>query len=173
MTPTKLPDVLWRSVRVSITIFAMFLIAGCAYSTRAPAAFTSESTHWQGRISVKVASTPPQSVAAQFELVGNATAGRMDLSTPLGTTVAQMRWSPESAEVLASGETRSYPNLADLTSATLGAQLPVNALFQWLQGQPTAAPGWQVNLTDWEQGRISAQRTEPSPTVDLKIILER
>ncbi len=173
MTSTPLPGFLLRRVWACITIFATFFIAGCAYSTRAPAAFDSESAHWQGRISVKVGSAPPQSVAAQFELSGSATAGQMDLSTPLGTTVAQMRWSAESAELLASGETRVYPNLAGLTVATLGAELPVNALFQWLQGQPTTAPGWQVNLTDWEQGRISAQRTVPSPTVDLKIILDR
>lgn len=97
----------------------------------------------------------------------------MDLSTPLGTTIAQMRWSAQSADVLVSGQIHSYASLADLTSATLGAELPVDALFQWLQGLPATAPGWKVNLSEWEQGRVSALRTEPGPTVELKIILER
>lgn len=162
-----------RKAWMGASLFATFLIAGCATSTWAPATLPADSGRWQGRIAVKVASTPPQTISAQFELAGNATAGRMDLSTPLGTTIAQMQWSPQSADLLARGETRSFSSLIDMTSATLGAELPVTALFQWLQGQAVEAPGWQVNLSDWAQGRISAQRTAPSPQVDLKIILER
>jgi outer membrane lipoprotein LolB len=162
-----------RWIRIGISLFAIFLIAGCASPTWTSATYPTDSARWQGRIAVKVASAPPQSVAAQFELLGNATAGRMDLSTPLGTTIAQMRWSAQSAEVLVNGQIHRYASLADLTAATLGAELPAEALFQWLQGLPASAPGWQVNLSDWEQGRISAQRSAPSPMVDLKIILER
>ncbi len=162
-----------RWARLGAGIFAIFLIAGCAHSTWAPAEFPPNSDHWQGRIAVKVNSNPPQSVSAQFDLIGSAMAGRMDLSTPLGTTIAQMRWTAQSAEVLSSGETRSYSSLADLTSATLGAELPVDVLFQWLKGEAAPTPGWQVDLADWQQGRIRAQRTEPSPRVDLKILLDR
>ena len=162
-----------RWARLVTGLFTIIFIAGCAHSTWAPAPLALDAGHWQGRISVKVASSPPQSISAQFDLMGNAMAGRMDLSTPLGTMLAQMRWSAESAEVLSSGESRSYASLADLTTATLGAELPVDALFQWLQGEAAPAPGWQVDMTDWPQGRIGAQRTEPSPGVTLKILLDR
>ena len=162
-----------RLARLCTGSFTIILIAGCANTTWATDPLPLNSDHWQGRIAVKVAASPPQSISAQFDLIGNATAGRMDLSTPLGTTIAQMRWSTQSAEVLSSGESRSYMSMADLTTATLGAELPVDVLFQWLKGEAAPSPGWQVDLTDWPQGRISAQRTEPSPVVHLKILLDR
>lgn len=97
----------------------------------------------------------------------------MELTTVLGTTVARMQWSATGAELQARGATRAYPSLSELTLATMGAELPVDALFQWLQGQPAASAGWQADLSQWNAGRIGAQRHSPEPRVDLKILLER
>ena len=132
-----------------------------------------ESEYWQGRIAVKVASTPEQAFAANFELQGSAQAGRMELTTPLGTTVARMQWNAEGAVLQASGATRAYPSLAELTLTTMGAELPVEALFWWLKGQEATSAGWQSDMSHWDAGRISAQRLTPEPRVDLKILLDR
>ena len=135
--------------------------------------FGPESGYWQGRIAVKVSATPAQAFSANFELQGNAQAGRMVLTTPLGTTVARMHWNAEGAELQASGTSRAYPSLAELTLVTMGAELPVDALFQWLAGQSSTSAGWQSDLSQWEAGRICAQRQSPEPRVELKILLER
>lgn len=97
----------------------------------------------------------------------------MELTTSLGTTVARMQWNAEGAELQASGSTRAYPSLAELTLATMGAELPVDALFQWLRGQAASSAGWESDLSQWDAGRITAQRLSPEPRVDLKILLER
>ena len=140
---------------------------------RAIGSFGPESGLWQGRIAVKVASTPEQAFSANFELEGSTQIGRMDLTTALGTTVARMQWNAEGAELQASGSTRAYPSLTELTLATMGAELPVDALFQWLRGKAATSTGWQPDLSQWDAGRISAQRQSPEPRVDLKILLDR
>lgn len=133
----------------------------------------SESGQWQGRIAVKVETAPAQAFSANFELQGSVQAGHMELTTSLGTTVARMQWDADGAQLQASGTTRAYPTLAELTLATMGAELPVDALFQWLRGQAATSAGWQADLSQWSAGRINAQRQSPEPRVDLKILLDR
>ena len=97
----------------------------------------------------------------------------MELSTALGTTMARLKWSAQEAHVVAGGITRTYPSLRELTLATMGAELPLDALLQWLRGVPASSEGWQSNLTEFDSGRFSAQRLAPEPRVNLKIILDR
>jgi hypothetical protein len=54
----------------------------------------------------------------------------------------------------------------------LGAELPTDCLFQWLNGTSCQAPGWQVDLSAFEQGKIAAVRTSPTPVVRLRIQLD-
>ena len=169
----SLPRTALRCLRYCLGLFAIFLIVGCASNTRALAPFGPESGYWQGRIAVKVASTPEQAFSAHFELEGSTQVGRLELTTALGTTVARMEWSPGGADLQASGTARAYPSMAELTLSTMGAELPVDALFQWLRGQAATSAGWQPDLSQWDTGRISAQRQSPEPRVDLKILLER
>lgn len=153
--------------------FAIFLIAGCAVSTSASTPFDVNANHWQGRLSVRVASTPVQSFSANFELRGVPEVGTMGLTTPLGTTLARMDWGKHGVQLEANGGTQSFASLEDITLSTMGAELPVAALFQWLRGSPTESNGWHVDLNDFESGRIIAKRVRPEPMVELKIILER
>lgn len=162
-----------RYRRLVLVVFALFFIAGCASSMRATAPLGPESGQWQGRIAVKVDSDPEQAFSANFEIQGSTKAGRMELTTALGTTVARMQWDAQGAELQSGGTTRAYPSLAALTLATMGAELPTDALFQWLQGQAPPSAGWQADLSQWDAGRISAHRLDPAPRVDLKILLER
>lgn len=134
-----------------------------------------------GRLSVQVAAHEGQAarnVSAAFELRGGAERGELDLTTPLGQTVAKARWSPGRAELLTGdGESRSFPDLESLAHEALGEALPLAALVEWLHGRPwSGAPsrrsaagfeqlGWSVNLERHVEGWIVATRGAAPPVI--------
>ncbi len=115
----------------------------------------------------------PQSFSASFELTGNAQAGSLLLFSPLGTTVAELSWSLQTASMRASGETRSFGSLSDMLKQATGTEIPVASLFAWLAGDNITAPGWQVDLTQHAVGRVVARRSDPVPAVELRLVLEK
>lgn len=154
-------------------LFAIFLIAGCASTTRDKGNFYPEN-HWQGRIAIKVLSAPPQAFSADFELDGQGEAGTLALFSPLGTTVAHMQWAPGLAQLRNGGELRNFDSLSALAQQATGTELPVAALFDWLRGTATAAPGWEADLSQLPEGRLLARRmADSAPAVELRILLER
>lgn len=152
---------------------ATLLIAACATTTGARGDFSSQN-RWEGRLALKVYSAPVQAFSSDFALEGNGTAGSLSLHTPLGSTLANMQWAPGVAKLTTTGEPQSFDSLQALVLHATGAELPVAALFDWLQGTPTAAPDWEVDLSQLPDGRLNAQRKAAAlPAVDLKIILQR
>ena len=172
--------------RLGAALFATVLAAGCA-TVPTPTAISGETL--AGRMTVRVDATPSsdaRSVTAAFELQGDARQGRLDLSTPLGTTLARARWMPGTvALVTPQGETR-FENLDALTREVLGESVPVAALFDWLHGRPwpgaasvpTRPPaergfaqlGWVVSLARFGEGWIAARREQaPAVTVRAKL----
>ena len=129
--------------------------------------------YWQGRLALKVHSTPVQAFTADFELQGNAEAGTLSFFTPLGSTAARLQWDAGGAQLQTTGEPQRFESLDALTLHTTGATLPVPSLFAWLKGSEPSTPGWQVDLHDLPNGRLNAQRLAPEIPADLKIILER
>lgn len=127
---------------------------------------------WQGRLSVTVHSEPPQATSANFTLQGNARNGTLNLYTPLGTTVASLHWTPQAAYLEQGSRADAFGSLDELTAQTTGAALPVQALFGWLHGQPTAVPGWTSDLNQLAQGKLNATRQWPEPAVNLRIQLD-
>jgi outer membrane lipoprotein LolB len=113
-----------------------------------------------------------QSFSASFELSGAPESGELRLITPLGSTAAVLHWTEQNAVLEARGDSRSYTGLDALTQDVLGASVPAPALFAWLRGIPLAAPGWQLDLSEFAQGKVSALRTEPLPQARLRLILE-
>ena len=92
-----------------------------------------------GRLAVRVEAhdgTAARSENAAFELQGSAQAGRLDLSTPLGSVLAQARWAPGSVVLATPQGERSFTDLDALTQEVLGESVPVAALFDWLRGRP-------------------------------------
>ncbi|KQU68376.1 MULTISPECIES: outer membrane lipoprotein LolB [unclassified Rhizobacter] len=177
------------SRRALATLLAGALLSAC--TTLQPLAPTASSESLSGRMSVKVdatPSTPARSVSASFELQGTPQDGRLDLSTPLGTTIAQARWSGRKALLTTGGEQRSYPDLDALTQEMLGESLPIVALFDWLRGRAwTGAPsratvppadagfqqlGWDVNLARFDEGWVVAQRAQ-APAVVVRARIDR
>lgn len=156
-----------------LLLIAIFLIAGCAQIPRSEGQNGIESQLWRGRLGLRVESDPPQSFSAGFELSGNADQGALRLYSPLGTTLADLRWSPQSATLSNNGETRQFESLDALATQATGTAIPIAALFQWLAGVQTRADGWNADLSQLEGGRLTAQRTQPLPTAELRLILER
>jgi outer membrane lipoprotein LolB len=165
-------------------------LAGCATAPpTAPPSGPSETL--AGRMTVQVEATPTtqaRSVTATFDLQGSPQQGRLDMSTPLGTVLAQARWAPgRVALVTSQGETR-FSSLDELTREVLGESVPVAALFDWLRGRPwSGAPstasaasgergfqqlGWAVSLARFDEGWISAQR-DHAPKVTVRARLDR
>lgn len=147
-------------------------LAGCA-STPPPPAPDASAPLWQGRLAVKVLGPQANSFASAFELQGNADQGQLELTSPLGSVLARIRWAPGSASLQTSGAPQQFANLDALTLQVVGTELPIAHLFDWLQGRPAAADGWQADLSAQESGRIVARRNSPLPEVDLRIALEK
>lgn len=141
-------------------------LSGCASTP------TAGERTWSGRLAVTVHDTPPQNFSASFELQGTPEAGRLNLLSPLGTTLAHVQWSPQGAQWQRGSEWESRSNLGDLMRELLGTDLPVSHLFAWLNGEITHTEGWVVDLSRHADGRIQAQRETPLPRADLRLVFE-
>lgn len=134
---------------------------------------------WRGRLSLRVRAepgaepAPDQVFNAAFELQGQPAQAELRFFTPLGSTAAVIAWAPGMARLQARGETRLFDDVRQLIQHLLGTDVPVPALFSWLDGQAQDADGWQADLSQQSQGKISARRLFPAPVADLRVILER
>jgi len=150
----------------------MALLAGCAQPPTLKGAIGGESAYWRGRLALRVETPEPTSYFANFELSGQPRAGELLLSTPLGTTLAQLSWSPQVAVLRSDGQTRAFDSLEALAAEATGTAIPIAALFHWLRGEPAAASGWQADLSQLSEGRLLARRIDPAPAAELRLILE-
>ena len=168
-----------------ILLFAINLIAGCAINTPDTAKLDENNGNldgkpavlsYQGRLSIRIASDPPQSLYAGFSLNGDAKTGDLTLNSPLGNTIALLNWTPQSAILKANNETKSYPSTSDLIENVTGTAIPLSALFDWLAGKNTAAEGWEIDLSQMkndESRRLVAKRTSPLPSAELRLALDK
>ena len=146
------------------------VLAGCATPPR-----TSDVAQqsWSGRLAVQVHSAPPQSLTAGFELNGSPDAGELRLYSPLGTTLAIIRWRPGMAQMQRGNEWVEADSLSALSEQLLGTDAPIAALFDWLVGRMTEVPGWQADLRRLGDGHLSATRQRPLPAADLRLVLDQ
>ena len=149
------------------------MIAGCAHQTGANGRLEAQSDYWSGRLGLIVASEPPQSYSAGFALSGSAQAGELMLTSPMGSTLAVMRWQPGQALLQQGEQTARFDSLEALVAQVTGTPLPVRALFGWLNGTPQAVEGWEADLSRLPDGRLVARRLMPLPTAELRVVLER
>ena len=182
-------------LRAGVLAFAGVVVA-CTTVPPAPPAEASDVL--SGRLAVRVeplASEAPRSVSAAFDLRGDSRAGTLGLSTPLGSMLAQARWSPAEVVLTTPRETRRFATLDELTREALGESVPIEAWFDWLRGRPwpgaasapldvaTSVPsdeaaagfrqlGWRVDLSRFASGTIAATRESPAPVVTVRIRLD-
>jgi outer membrane lipoprotein LolB len=149
------------------------LLSACAIPARRPtgADLTGEG-YWSGRLALQVDSDPVQSWSAGFELVGRPEAGELRIATPLGQTLALLRWQPAGAELLRGSERQLRPSLAAMVRELTGTDIPIEALFSWLHGSPVRVAGWEADLSEQPLGRISARRLQPLPATTLRLQFE-
>ena len=164
------------------------LLAACA---SVPQGAVPAGETLSGRLALRVDGSDgvaPRTENAAFELQGSPQAGRLNLSTPLGSVVAQARWAPGAVVLATPQGERSFGDLDELTREMLGESVPVAALFDWLHGRPwpgaassaSVAPaepgfaqlGWAVSLTRFDEGWIVARR-ERAPAVTVRAKLDR
>lgn len=178
-------------IRRHLTLLALASVLGACASVgeRGPAA---SGPTISGRLSVRVdatTTTPSNAISGNFELAGTPSAGRLDLSSSLGTVMAQARWAPGRAVLVTPQGETTYPDLDALTVQMLGERLPVAALFDWLRGRPwNGAPstsntppadngfeqlGWNVSLARFSEGWISAERRPTTGSPDAPRVLVR
>src|SRR5574343_306916 len=165
-----------RLALAGMTWLAAAMLSGCALpppQAQRDAGVPGEFSLWRGRLALRIDSEPAQSFSAGFELSGRPAQGELLLFSPLGTTLGQLRWSPQSAVWTHDGQTQSFNSVEALALQATGAALPVTHLFGWLDGQASPVPGWMVDLSQREDGRLIARRSTPIPTVELRLVLER
>jgi outer membrane lipoprotein LolB len=149
-------------------------LSGCAtpIPPTTPATSGADGDSWTGRLSLRVRSEPEQAFSAAFELRGTAANGELLLSTPLGSTLARLRWSPGQADLQTPQESRQFTSIRAMAQALTGTDLPLEALFEWLAGRPTEAAGWTVDLSQHAQGRLAARRDQPAPAAELRLAFD-
>lgn len=155
--------------RLALLGVVAMTLAGCATSRPKASKGTS---FWSGRLALTVHSEPPQSYSAGFELRGAPAAGELQLTSPLGTVLASVHWSPQGAELRQGVQLTRRPSLDELTADLGGTPLPVAALFGWLQGQTADASGWNADLSRHSEGRVVARRLQPLPTAELRLVFQ-
>ena len=157
----------------------IFLIAGCAHPTGTSGTNDVKKSVWRGRLALQVGAngsstkTPAQSFFAAFELSGNASSGELAIFSPLGSTLAAMAWSPQTAMLRANGETQPFETLDAMLKSATGTEIPVASLFAWLAGEQSVALGWRADLSQISSGKLVARRAEPLPMVELRIVLDQ
>lgn len=153
-------------------VIALISIAGCAHKTGATATNDTQKTFWSGRIGLQIESEPPQSFFASFELKGQAEQGELMLTSPIGSTLAVMRWGPGEAVLESGGELKRFDSVDILLERSTGAAIPLSALFDWLNGKSTSLNGWTADLSKQAMGRVEAVRAAPLPATKLRIVFE-
>lgn len=148
------------------------LIGACAAPIQRPVTHNQDRQEWSGRLSLQVQSEPPQQLNAGFNLQGEAKAGQLDLTSPIGTTLASLQWTPQEALLWQGDQPLQFTSMDELTVRLTGTQIPLHALFDWLHGIPTPAAGWQPDVSQRDSGWVTATRSEPAPAVMLKIKLD-
>lgn len=158
-----------------ISLMLLFSVVGCALPSRAPDDKASATTRWSGRLSVRVDATPslgPQAFASNFELQGGPGQGELHFFTPLGSTAAAIVWTPRQAQMQSGSQTQTFTSIAELIERVLGTRVPVAALFAWLAGEPLSQDGWEVDQSQFGNGKITARRNSPSPGAEIRVVLE-
>jgi len=173
-------DLRRRQLGAAALLALAILGSGCA--SRPPSQdFSGERL--QGRLSVQ--SDAGSSGSSAFELLGNADAGQLELSTPLGSLVARASWSAGSVLLETPNEKRRFNSLDELGQDLLGEPVPVAALFDWLRArpwplsasEPLPAPargftqiGWRIELDRFDDGLLVARRLA-APALTLRVRL--
>ena len=143
-----------------------FTLVAAACTTVPPAPPSEASDVLSGRLALRVeplANEAQRSVSAAFDLRGDSRAGTLGLSTPLGSMLAQARWSPSEVVLTTPRETRRFASLDELTREALGESVPIEAWFDWLRGRPWPGAASALDVTPTAIANVSTSPPQPQP----------
>jgi outer membrane lipoprotein LolB len=186
----------WRTLARAALAVLLASLAACA-SLPPPAAGV---LGYSGKFSLRVTGDERQDVmSGRFALTVDPDGVTLDLSTPLGTTVARIRSGADGAtlSVPASGGLRTEhgPDPDALCRQVLGWSLPVGGIRDWIEGRPVPGrpyrlsaaddggsrleqDGWTIRLDPrGADGRIrhldlERERQVDAPSVWLRVVLD-
>lgn len=127
-----------------------------------------------GRLGIQFIDQPLLPVHLGFSLQGNRTNGHLFLETPLGTTLAAVYWSPDQAWVVKGDTKQVFGSIDALLRQELGSELPLEGLFDWINGKNSDALNWSQWLIqdNQPQRRLSVITQAPAPAVRMTILLD-
>jgi outer membrane lipoprotein LolB len=168
-----------ESRRGFLALSASLLITACATpptgERRIDNAPVRSPSEWKGRFSATytVPGVPgdEQSASGRFGLTLRDGAIVLDLSTPIGQTIARTQVGPEGAWLTDNqGKIYRAATVETLTEQLFGWRVPLTSLPNWLQGrvsEPSATEagrlrsgtdsGWQIRIDSWlDEGLVRA-----------------
>ena len=163
-----------RDLLTGAAAACVLVLTGCATRSPAPdAGRAASASTWSGRLSLRVDGEASQSFAALFDLRGTPERGTLVLTSPIGSTLAELSWTPTEALLKNGAQTRRYDSVDALVVAATGAAVPVRALFGWMEGREDQVEGWRPDLSRVAEGRLNAVRETPAPRAELRVIFDR
>jgi outer membrane lipoprotein LolB len=190
--PLRFPPAAPAVARWLAALLVGLVLAGCASAPLAPG-----DRVYTGRFSaVATQGERRENVSGRFSVEVRGERQTIDLSTPLGTTVARIEVGAEGARATGPGmaETRG-PDADALTEQLLGWRLPVSGLADWVEGRPSPnrpgrverdgnrpvlieQDGWTVRLVEaFDDGRprlmvLERPASPLAPGVVLRLVLD-
>lgn len=175
------------------TCAVVALVSACTTTTLPPA-----DRAYTGRFSATTSlGEQRQSVSGRFSFEIRGATQRLELSSPLGTTVARIDIDPDGARAtgMQMQEVRG-PDADALTEQLLGWPLPVSGLIEWIEGRPVPhraariereagratlieQDGWSIRLPEYfdtprRPRRLVLERAAlaEAPAVTLRLVLD-
>lgn len=158
-----------------LLVCSAVLLAGCSTPPQPRSTADEHGLAWNGRMALQINDplSADKTFSAAFYLQGSPQSGSLDIFSPLGSQIAQLQWQPGTALLIQGSQHTYSESLPSLLHQILGTELPIQALFSWLNGNPANAAGWQVDLSRRAQGRITAHRMSPAPQATLRLVLQQ
>ena len=178
---------------LAVSFASLALLAACATSPLAP-----PDRAYSGRFAVTTAfAEQRESVSGRFSLEIRGPQQIVELTSPLGTTVARVEIEPGAARATGARmqEVRG-PDADALTQQLLGWPLPVSGLADWIEGRPVPSrvarvereggrvvlleqDGWTIRLPEYSEATarprrliLERQAGATTPSVVLRLIVD-
>ncbi|MBV8464431.1 MAG: outer membrane lipoprotein LolB [Burkholderiales bacterium] len=160
-----------------LLVAASLLLAACATTHLAPAAFLSLPDLYtvSGRVAVNAAG---KGYNVRFGWTHEGANDRVDISNPLGQTVARIELLPDGARYYdADGKLHDSADVETLSERQLGWRLPAVGLRYWLLGMsdPSRPATWSdtADTRQLDQDGWRIQFPQPASGAPSKLVLTR
>lgn len=177
-----------------LTVFIVLVLAACA----GPAPIEGEGAAFErtGRFAVNVTDPggAPQAVQGGFAWRDTGRVLRLDLTNPLGSTLARIVVEPRAAVLeYSDGSTESAADADALLAKVVNTPLPVADLRDWLQGRTGAGEvqhmqrdaqgrpqsfsqgGWQLRLSRYDAagpGLLRLERRDGTRQISVRLAVD-